>query len=227
MNFLSKNKGVFQIMCWKTGLNGVFSGLILAGVLMTQAAYAEDSLVTVMQSMQSEQPVKIAYQEIRRLELMDEPWFASGYLYSLPPDIMIKEQLEPQRILMGVKADKLFYFDTKNNVRHQAEMDMDNPLNQNIAVFNALIHADTDLLKRLFQIEFSHFPQRWLMTLHPIQQSQRDISIAVSGRLKQGVDLIKIQQADGDVTEFLLQKQIPENHIEKKINQLYLELQGE
>jgi len=226
MKFLSQNTGisypVFIRLIWIRAC----AGLILY-ILISQISYAEDSLSKVMQSMQADNTVKIAYQEIRHLELMDQPWYGSGYLYALPPDLMIKEQIEPRRLLMGVQADTLYYFDPENNVRHQAEMDMDNPLSLNISIFKALIHADADLLKRLYRLEFSHYPERWLMNLQPKQKTQSDFTVAVSGRLEQGVDMIKIQQADGDITEFLLQKQTTDSDIEKKLNQLYLELQGE
>ena len=115
---------------------------LLSVTFFVNVSYAKDSLTTVMQRMESETAVKIAYQETRVLELMDQPWKGSGFMYSMPPDLMIREQLQPQRLLMAVKGDKMLYYDPGSDVRHQGDMDEDNPLSLNIAVFKALINAD-------------------------------------------------------------------------------------
>lgn len=190
-------------------------------------SYAEDTLSSLMQRMKSKAAVKIEYREMRSLELMDQPWFGKGYMYSLSPNIIIKEQLQPQRVLMGVDSDKLFYFDVENNVRHQGEMDEDNPLSLNILVFKALITADEALLQRLFAVEFSTKPLRWMLSLKPKKNDASDFNIVVSGLTGQEAELIRIEQADGDVSEFLLKKSEAVEDINKIGNQLVQELKGE
>ncbi|WP_341326817.1 hypothetical protein [Methylotuvimicrobium sp. KM2] len=68
--------------------------LLLPFFLSAKAAHAVDTEWEVMQRMQSDTAVRIAYQETRILELIDQPWQGSGYLYSMAPDLMIKEQLQ-------------------------------------------------------------------------------------------------------------------------------------
>lgn len=194
---------------------------------LTNNIQADDSISAVMQRMKSDTAVKIAYQETRTLELLDQPWQGSGYLYSMPPDLMIREQILPQRLLMGVKANKMFYLDSENDVRHQGEMDENNPLSLNIAVFKALINADEVLLSSIYQLEFSTQPQRWMMTLKPKQDSESGFSIVVSGLSNQQADTIIIKQADGDLSEFMLQNNVTGHEINKQVDQLYAELVGE
>jgi len=202
---------------------------LLVTLLMINAANAseEDSLTALMQRMKSDVAVKIAYQEIRTLELMDQPWNGSGYMYALAPDLMIREQLKPQRLLMGVKGDRLFYFDPENGMRHQMEMDISNPLSMNIAVFKALINADQELLTRLYSVKFEHKTKRWLMTLSSKQTPETGLSIMVSGLPGQQADTIVTKQPDGDLSEFLMQKQATDEALNQTVQHLYQELSGE
>ena len=195
--------------------------------LTANNSVAEDSVSTLMQIMKSESAVKIAYQETRMLELMEQPWQGSGYMYSMPPDLMIREQLQPQRLLMGVKADEMFYYDPVNDVRHQGEMDEGDSLSLNLAVFKALINADEALLHSLYQVEFSSAAQGWKMTLKNKHEIDSGFSIVVSGLPGQQADKIIVKQADGDSSEFLLQKNNAGDAINKTVQQLYQELLGE
>lgn len=190
-------------------------------------SYAEDSLSTLMKNMHSETAIKMVYQEIRTLELMDQPWYGSGYMYSIAPDLMIREQLKPKRLLMGIKGNKMFYFDPAHSMHHQSEMDEDNPLTLNIAVFKALINADEVLLKRMYSIEFKSETNRWLMTLKSKKQSESGFNIVVSGKSGESADTIITQQADGDLSEFMLQHSAQGSEVKKTASRLYKELVGE
>jgi hypothetical protein len=190
-------------------------------------SYAEDNLTVLMQSMKTETAVKIAYQEIRTLELMDQPWHGSGYMYSMAPDVMIREQLLPHRVLMGVKGDQLLYFDVDDNVRHQSEMNDDNPYSLNIIIFKALMNADQQLLRDNYLIDLSYSAKRWVMKLKPKKLSNSGMNIVVSGLLNQHVDTISIKQEDGDSSDFILQPQPITDDIIKQINKRYQELRGE
>ncbi|MFK5951287.1 MAG: outer membrane lipoprotein carrier protein LolA [Methylococcales bacterium] len=201
--------------------------LIFSIYIISNLSYAEDSVSALMQKMQAKTAVKIAYQEVRTLELMDQPWYGSGFMYSIAPDLMIREQLKPQRLLMGIKGDQLFYFDPENHLHHQAEITEDNPLSLNVAVFKALITADEALLKRMYLIEFSHQSERWVMKLKPKQNSESGFSIVVSGLPEQAADTIIVKQADGDLSEFLLQQKGVGEQVKKTATRLYKELVGE
>jgi len=65
-------------------------GLMLVSCLAGTIVRADDSLSALMQRMKSDQAVRVAYQETRTLELMEKPWKGSGYMYSLPPDLMLR-----------------------------------------------------------------------------------------------------------------------------------------
>lgn len=200
--------------------------LLLSALLPAHAADAVDTEWNVMQRMQADTAVRIAYRETRTLELIDQPWQGSGYLYSLAPDLMIKEQLQPERVLMGIKGDRMFYFDPANNVRHRGELDAANPLSLHIAFFNALVNADVALLHRVYRVDFDAREQDWLMTLKPRRGDRSGLTVVISGPSGQQAERIEIRQADGDLGEFSLRKDAEGEAVETEVNRLYLELLG-
>lgn len=204
-----------------------FIGLILLLLSAACSSRADDTLSQVMQRMRSDQAVRIAYREQRTLELMDQPWQGSGYMYSLPPDLMIKEQLQPERLLLAVKGEQLFYYDPGKDVRHQDEMSADNPMSLNIGAFQALVQGDTVLLHRWYRVDFSYSAPAWSITLKPRQDSATDLSIVISGLTQKQADTVKVRQPDGDLTEFSLQPDGKGDEIETAANRLYRELLGE
>ena len=203
-----------------------FSGLLFIAWLAGSNGWAGDSLAALMQRMRSDTAVRIAYRESRTLELLDRPWLGRGYMYSLPPDLMIKEQLQPERVLMGVQGDRMYYFDPGHEVRHQGEMTLDNPMTQNVAVFKALINADEALLHRLYRIEFDSAGQSWTMTLTPKQEVDSGFSIVISGPAEQPADAIEVRQ-NGDLSVFSLQPDGSGENVEAAVKRLYRELLGD
>ncbi|MCX7086606.1 MAG: outer membrane lipoprotein carrier protein LolA [Methylococcales bacterium] len=207
------------------------SSKFLSGIVLCLATIgsvnAEDTLLSLMQKLKSAPLSRISYQETRTLKLMTEPWHGSGYLYSLPPDLMIREQLQPQRLLMGVKGNKALYFDPKENVRHQGDLDGDNELSVPLTVFKALVNADETLLRSLYDIDFSSESQAWSMNLTPKQKTGSVSKIVVSGLSGQQANKISITQEDGDVSKFSLQKDADGAKNNGVINKLYQELLGE
>lgn len=195
--------------------------------IFSNNSYAEGTLSALMQRMKSESAVKIAYKETRILELFDQPWVGSGIMYSRQPDLMIREQIQPSRLLMGVKGNEMYYMDPEKDIHHKSAMDEANPLSLNILIFKALINADEILLHRLFLVKFSTNPKRWVMTLTPKKTHDSALNIVVSGIANQQLDTIIVKQKDGDTHEFTLQNMAKDDRIKNTIDRLYLELLGE
>ncbi|MDD2724162.1 MAG: outer membrane lipoprotein carrier protein LolA [Methylovulum sp.] len=195
--------------------------------LATGSAYAEDSLLKLMQKLKSEPMSKVAYQETRNLKMLAQAWHGSGYLYALPPELMIREQLVPERVLMGVKGDQALYFDAGKNERHQVDLHDDNELNAPLTVFKAIVTADEALLRSVYNIIFTSHSKDWLMELTPKQKGGAVNRIYVSGRTGQEVDKITVLQEDGDNSEFTLQKESGNAKNSGNISSLYQELVGE
>ncbi len=208
--------------------NKVFFRLLCLGLLtFTTHLSATDTFDSVMQRMNSNVPVRISYRETRSLELMDNPWYASGYMFSKPPSIIIREQLEPERLLMGVSSEGMLYFDAVRNIRHKVDLPEDDPLSLNISVFKALAHADKVLLMRLYEVDFSSEKDGWEMQLNPKRKNDPSFSIIVSGPPNKPANRVVVQQEDGDVSAFLLTKYTDGYEVSTTANDLYIELIGE
>jgi hypothetical protein len=188
---------------------------------------AEETLSSLMQTLKATPKAKVAYQETRKMQLMTEPWHGSGYLYSLPPELMIREQLQPQRLVMGIKGNTALYYDPKENIRQQIELDGDNELSVPLGMFKALVNADEVLLRSLFNIEFSSKAQAWTMVLQPIEKAGPIMKIVITGLSGQRANKIDIQQEDGDSSEFILKEESDYSKHNISINTLYKELLGE
>jgi outer membrane lipoprotein-sorting protein len=202
--------------------------ILLAMIFSFHSSYAEQAtLSSLMKAIKSQEATRIAYEEVKTLELMDEPWEGSGFMYSLPPDLMVKEQLLPKRIVMGVKGDKMFYLDQGNNIRHQGELDSHDLMSLNVAVFKSLINADEKLLNTMYEVDFKHSATGWLMNLKPKNGQHTTFSTQVSGVSMKHIDKIIIKQADGDSSEFTLHQDASGYRIKNIVKHLYQELQGE
>lgn len=200
---------------------------LLASMSMAPTANAEDSVAALMQRMKSDIAVRVAYRETRTLEMLAQPWQGRGYMYSLPSGLMIKEQLEPEHVLMAIDGDKLFYFDPGHDVRHQGEMDEDDPLSLNIAVFKALMNADEQLMHAMYTVEFSAGDDQWLMTLKAKNDPESPFRIEIFGLPGQQVSKVRVMQVDGDSSEVSLQKDAEGDEVKVTVDKLYRELLGD
>ena len=200
--------------------------LCLTFIAFIKPVSSEDTQAAVIQRMQPEFAVKIAYQETRYLELMQKPWLASGFLYALPPDVLVKEQLTPVREIMGANGDKMFYYDPVNDIRHHGVMESDDPLSLNVAAFKALVTGDNKLLVEMYRIGFLSSPEQWTLTLTGHEDNDARVKIIVTGSTGRQADKITMHQPDGDRNEFILTEAARGEHLKKRIQELNQELLG-
>ncbi len=196
---------------------------LLAGVGPLQA---EDSLDALMQRMRSDHAVRIAYREIRTMALLERPWQSIGFMYSLPPDTMLKVQLEPERLLMAIDGDDLYYFDPGNDVRQQGTLDEDNPMSLSVAVFKALMMADRALLEKMYRVDFSGGSEQWLLRLRAKSDPDSGFAIEISGLPGRQARRIVVEQGDGERSEFELWQDAEGGAVEAQAQRLFRELRA-
>lgn len=203
--------------------------LLAAGICLSPLpACAEDSFSTVMARMKPQTAVSIHYEEVRYLELLDKPWRGSGYLYVLPPDKMIKEQWRPKREVMGADGKQLYYYDPSDKVRHNTELRRDDPLAAHVEAFRALLNGNRELIDSLYRVEFYSAPEGWQLTL-TAKTPDVDTALArivISGLPEKPADKIATFQNDGDRSELSLRPEPVEPSLQKKLDALFMELQG-
>ncbi len=192
---------------------------------LVSSVYAEETLESVLARMKPQTTVKIHYQETRYLELLDQPWKGSGYFYVFP-DGMIKEQWYPQRQVMAVNGNKLYYFDPFADVRYQGDME-DDTGGQAIA-FKGLMAGDAKLLQKFFQIDFQNRNKLWVLTLIPKQArlAEQLSRVVISGVINQPANKIEVLLADGDRHVMQLETEGQGEQLKHKVEQLLAELQS-
>lgn len=197
--------------------------------LFTAVVWAEDSLDSVMQRMEPAVAVRVQYQETRFMSLLAQPWQGSGYMYALPPDTLVKEQLQPARELMGADDKRLYYYDPVKNVRHQGRIQDDDPVSVNVLAFKALMNGDRALLQKRYHIEFGAFPEYWVLTLKPRDETAGEVleRIEVSGFAGEAANKVNVFMADGDYSEFVLSKDASGEQVRDAVLQRIQELQAQ
>jgi hypothetical protein len=171
-----------------------------------KSGICEDTLQSIMSRMKPDSATSIHYQENRYLSLMTDKWTGSGSFYAVLPDIMIKEQQLPEKELMAIRGNALYYFNQESGQKHQGEItDLDNQT-QYIAAFKALLNGDLASLTKLYNIEFIGKPSVWTITLSAKKNeaSNEGIKIIMQGPPEEAANRLELIMADGDRTEYLL-----------------------
>ena len=185
-------------------LISVFFMLIVWSI--PKPAVCEDTLQSVMSRMKPDSAVAISYQENRYLSLMSDKWTGSGSFYALLPDVMIKEQQQPEKELMAIRGNDFYYLNQESGQKHQGEMaDQDGPAAY-IAAFKGLMNGDLNSLTKLYDIDFIAKSSGWIITLITKKNdaSNEGIKIIMQGPPEQAANKLELIMADGDRTEFLL-----------------------
>jgi outer membrane lipoprotein-sorting protein len=204
----------------------IFFSLLIG--LITPAAFAEDTLQSVMARMKPAQAVSIHYQETRALGLLSEPWKGTGTFYAFLPDIMLKEQQRPEKELMGIKGSTLYYYHPGNDQKHQGELDDEAAEDDQVAAFKGLMNGDLTFLRSRYTLEFSTKPTGWRLTLIPLHAADNDkntqiIMQGLPGRVANKLELIL---SDGDRTEYTLTPAMQGEAVKVKVTQLLAVLEG-
>lgn len=189
-------------------------------------AIARDSVGAVVDRMKSTSAIRIAYREIRYLELFEKPVESSGMFYGMPPDALIKEQLTPSREVMGILDDHYYYYNPGSGLHHSQERNPDDPMTLQFAAFQALANGKQDLLNELYHISFFTEPGHWYMILSDKNESRSLVRITVSGSAGQPAETIEIHEADGDRSVYRLEKDGEGEGVRTSVLRLEAELTG-
>lgn len=190
---------------------------------------ASDTLERVMARLSSHDTVQIRYREVRHLALLTESWNGTGFLYTKPPGHLVKLQLQPTRELMAVSDGYLWYFNTKNNIRHHIEVDDGNAASLEISSFSALVNGDLSGLEAHYGLLFESDDSVWAIRLTARQDNTvADLAeISVSGPVDGPIEHVTIKKPDGDYNEFRLGEVEQGQIVANTIASLLAEVRGE
>ncbi len=170
-------------------------------VAMTDAA--GETLEGLLARLQFHETQRLAYRETRHMQLLSEPWQATGDLYIAAHRLVIVQQ-DPRRTVTEITAARLRHIDVENdNVTRL-------PLKQPFGVpglepFLLLLFGNDGAgqLERAYQPDLHQDKGRWALYLQPVASAdEQPAAMTLSGATGLQPDTLVLEFADGDITEW-------------------------
>jgi len=195
-------------------------------LVFSNIAWAQENLETVMARMKPQKTVRIAYQEVRELDLFSDDWQASGYLYANAPSIMLKQQKNPTLEIMAAEGKELYYYQAETQRFHRMQLDENNELSAHLSVFRRLMMGDLSNLRQMYTLNFSSTSEAWRLELieNRAIDEEKSLTVVMQGQVNQAANSIDITLADGDQFHYALEQPEQTQQIQQELPQLLQEL---
>lgn len=169
------------------------------------------------------------YEEIRKLELASSPWQGQGYMLSGADGSLVKEQLQPTRVIMAIAEGRMHYWDPEQKQRHTAPLGQSGQAAELITVFIAILQGHAEELKSSYDFVPEQHGKRWTLRLVPKSElSNEDApTIEISGDEDAHKRQVLIRQPDGESTEYRMVKTSEGQQLDNSIQRLLLEAIGD
>lgn len=207
---------------WAVIFGGILSLLPIFG-------HANDTALTeILARIHQDGAAEFRYQETRTLELATAPWQGQGLMLSSADGSLVKLQQQPNRVIMAIAADKMYYWDAAQNQRHVAPLEQTGPAAQ-ILVFRNLLQGHADELRTSYDLNAEQHAQHWTLRMTPKadQADNNATTIEISGDQDPNQRQLLIRQPDGETTEYRLTKTSEGQESAASIQRLLLEAAGE
>ena len=142
------------------------------------------------------------------LQLLAEPWQASGDLYTAPHRDQ-RDEATQQAVFTVISTDRMQHIDAGKDLNRSLKLERPFAV-PGMEPFMLLLYGATGLteLEHDYVISFDSSGQRWSLQLAPRQKAEDGIiRMQLSGNGDQGPDRLVLEQADGDQTEWQLSLQ--------------------
>jgi hypothetical protein len=196
----------------------------VAALLPVKAA-AQDTLGNVLERLRVQETRHFSYRETRYLQLLAEPWQATGDMYISPQQMVIAQQ-SPKIVFTVITADRMLHIDAEQDINHSLKLEQPFAV-PGMEPFMQLLYGATGYVKREqdFMISFDTAGQRWLLQLAPHQQTEHVIiRMQITGDSGHGPDRLVLEHADGDRIEWQLsllsQGAAARQELQQTLNQL-------
>ena len=181
-------------------LRCMFTGLAVLLALAAGPAHAADAPWDIERLMQALARVNVGradFVETKTIAMLEAPLVSSGQLYYVAPDKLEKRTLKPRPESMIIEGNTLVIERGRQNMTLQ--VDSAPELAGFVNSIRGTLAGDRRALERSFALSLDGPPQRWLMTLKPLdaRMAAAVTAIRISGALDD-VKSVEILQADGD-----------------------------
>lgn len=178
---------------------------MLLTLLWPLAALADEALPQVLARLRQDGEGKFQYQETRTLELATAPWQGQGYMLTDGKGSLVKLQLAPQRVIMAVSQQRLYYYDPSLQQRHELPLDYADPAAGQIVVFRSLLQGRSEDFQADYAFAAEQHDAFWRLTLTPKTGHETAARIEIAGDDRVRSRQITILQADGDSTVYRIE----------------------
>ena len=174
--------------------------LLVLALLTASLAHAADApwdIERLMQALARVQVGRADFVETRTIAMLDKPVVSSGQLFYVAPDKLEKRTLKPRPESMIIEGNTLVIERGRQNITMQ--VDSAPELAGFVNSIRGTLAGDRRALERSFALSLEGPPQRWLLTLKPLDQRMAAAvaSIRIAG-VQDDVRSVEILQADGD-----------------------------
>ena len=177
----------------------------LAAALCAAQATAQDSLDDVLQRVRIQDNLYFSYRETRHLQLMMEPWLATGDMH-LSPQQMVIAQHKPTIVTTVITRDQLTHDDSEKALHRTLTLEQPFAV-PGMEPFMQLLYGTAGFseLEEDYEISFSATMDRWQLNLEPRWHINQDIArMQLSGDSNRGADHLVLLYKDTDRTEWQL-----------------------
>ena len=177
-----------------------FSMMLMLMLMASRLSHAADApwdIERLMQALASVGVGRADFVETRTIAMLDKPLVSSGQLFYVAPDKLEKRTLKPRPESMIIEGNTLVIERGRQNMTLQ--VDSAPELAGFVNSLRGTLAGDRRALERSFALSLEGPPQRWLLTLKPLdaRMAAAVTSIRISG-VRDDVKSIEILQADGD-----------------------------
>jgi hypothetical protein len=176
----------------------------IALLFSTQIA-AADSLTSVLERIRVQETRHFSYRETRTLQLLAEPWEATGDMYISLQQMVIAQQT-PTLVFTIISADRMQHINTGQDIDRSLKLESPYAV-PGMEPFMQLLYGTTGHTEQEQDdvIRFDTAGQRWLLQLAPGQNTANGIiHMQLSGDSGHAPDHLMLEHADGDHTEWQL-----------------------
>lgn len=199
-------------------------------LLLPMFTLADDAALSqVLVRMRHSGADKYQYQETRHMELLEVPMQTEGYMLTDAEGTLVKLQLQPNRVIMAIAGQTMFYWDPAQQQRHSAPLSYGGAAAQQIEIFRSILQGRIEELQASYDFAAENQDKQWRLQLIPKpDEADGDApSISISGDSDDKQRQIVIRQTDGEYTEYLIGKIADEQAGEYTISSLLREVTGD
>jgi len=163
--------------------------LLFVSALLPGQAVAQDTLGNVLELIHIQETQHFSYLETRTLQLLAEPWQATGNMYTSPQQMVIAQQ-SPTPTLTIISAERMLHVNAKQNINSTLKLEKPFAM-PGMEPFMLLLYGTTGLpeLEQDYLISLDSTGHRWSLQLTPRQRAEDGITrMQLSGDSNHGPD---------------------------------------